>query len=150
MTRRRTYQDKELLLRNYVRLNRITKTEFKQLMRLSKDKSSVIRFEVATILFDVKNQASKKLLFQLAKDRDSLVRAEAYTSLSGFKFADVEEFLRKAIEREKDELACSYAITSWDEVALKLFDEHDEDINYVNKLLRTHKIMVSERIMVAR
>ena len=112
MTRRRTYQDKELLLRNYVRLNRITKTEFKQLMRLSKDKSSVIRFEVATILFDVKNQASKKLLFQLAKDRDSLVRAEAYTSLSGFKFADVEEFLRKAIEREKDELACSYAITS--------------------------------------
>ena len=59
-------------------------------MRLSKDKSSVIRFEVATILFDVKNQASKKLLFQLAKDRDSLVRAEAYTSLSGFKFADVE------------------------------------------------------------
>ena len=71
MTRRRTYQDKELLLRNYVRLNRITKTEFKQLMRLSKDKSSVIRFEVATILFDVKNQASKKLLFQLAKDRDS-------------------------------------------------------------------------------
>ena len=145
MTRRRTYQDKELLLRNYVRLNRITKTEFKQLMRLSKDKSSVIRFEVATILFDVKNQASKKLLFQLAKDRDSLVRAEAYTSLSGFKFADVEEFLRKAIEREKDELACSYAITSWGEVALKLFDEHDEDINYVNKLLRTHKIMVSER-----
>ena len=114
-------------------------------MRLSKDKSSVIRFEVATILFDVKNQASKKLLFQLAKDRDSLVRAEAYTSLSGFKFADVEEFLRKAIEREKDELACSYAITSWGEVALKLFDEHDEDINYVNKLLRTHKIMVSER-----
>ena len=71
MTRRRTYQDKELLLRNYVRLNRITKTEFKQLMRLSKDKSSVIRFEVATMLFDVKKEASKKLLFQLAKDRDS-------------------------------------------------------------------------------
>ena len=145
MCKRKAFITKEKQLRRYARLRRITKTEFKELIRLSRDRNSVIRFQVAEILIDVTNQASKKLLIRLAKDRDALVRTEAYDSLHVFWLSDVEEFLRKAIKREKDELACVYAIWSWEDVALKIFDDHGDDIAFVNELLKTKKVKELER-----
>lgn len=142
---RRTFREKERQLRRYARLRRITKTEFKELIRLSRDRNLLIRLQVAEILIDVMNQASKKLLVRLAKDRDELVRTEAYDSLHVFWLSDVEEFLRKAIKREKDELACTYAIRSWGIVASKIFDDYEDDITFTNELLKTKKIKESER-----
>lgn len=57
---KKKYQEKEELLRAYNRLSMVTKKEFKQLILLSRDRSPVIRFEVAEILFCIKNNASKK------------------------------------------------------------------------------------------
>lgn len=145
---KKKYQEKEELLRTYNRLSTITKKEFKQLILLSRDRSSAIRVEVAEILFYVKNNASKKVLLKLACDKDELVRTEAYDSLSGFPLPEIGLFLKKAIQKEKDGLACSYAISSWVENALSLFEEHSEDIVFIKELLKLNKIKNSEHCLL--
>jgi hypothetical protein len=145
---KKKYQEKEELLRAYNRLSTVTKKEFKQLILLSRDRSPVIRFEVAEILFCVKNNASKKVLLKLACDKDELVRTEAYDSLSGFPLPEIGLFLKKAIQTEKDGLACSYAISSWVEIALSLFEEHSEDIVFIKELLKLNKIKKSEHCLL--
>ncbi len=145
---KKKYQEKEELLRTYNRLYTITKKEFKQLILLSRDRSSAIRVEVAEILFYVKNNASKKVLLKLACDKDELVRTEAYDSLSGFPLPEIGLFLKKAIQKEKDGLACSYAISSWVENALSLFEEHSEDIVFIKELLKLNKIKNSEHCLL--
>ena len=57
-------------------------------------------------------------------------------------------FLKKAIQTEKDELACSYAISSWVENALSLFEEHSEDIVIIKELLKLNKIKKSEHCLL--
>lgn len=148
MRKRRTYAEKDKLLRKYARLNRITKIEFRQLLMFSKDKNSNIRYDVASILSNVRNKASKQLLLRLANDKNALVRTEAYDSLAGFAFTDVEEFLENSIEKEKDGLACSYAIRSWTEIVSELYDEHDHDIEYINMILKKSKVRKSEHCML--
>ena len=73
-------------------------------------------------------------MLNLAIDKDALVRCEAYDSLSEFIFKDVEEFLRKSIVRENDELACSYAIMSWAEVIVNMYSEYNECIMFIDSI----------------
>ena len=81
-----------------------------------------------------------EVLLKLACDKDELVRTEAYDSLSRFPLPEVESFLKKAIKTEKDWLACSYAISSWVENALSLFEEHSDDIVFIKEILELEKI----------
>ena len=81
-----------------------------------------------------------EVLLKLACDKDELVRTEAYDSLSGFPLPEIGLFLKKAIQTEKDGLACSYAISSWVENALSLFEEHSDDIVFIKEILELEKI----------
>ena len=56
---KKKYQEKEELLRAYNRLSMVTKKEFKQLILLSRDRSPVIRFEVASVAAQEKISNSK-------------------------------------------------------------------------------------------
>lgn len=145
---RKQYEEKQDLLRTYARLPKITKKEFKQLIILSRDKEPMVRVDVATILFDVKNAAAKKVLLQLACDKVALVRTEAYDSLSGFAFPEIEIFLKKAVKTERDALARTYAISSWTEVAIALFEDHSDDISFIKWMLEKTKIKKSEHCLL--
>jgi len=146
MQRDKKYKDNLDILNSIRSLPKITKKEFKQLIVLSKDKNSLVRGDAAKILLEkqVKNHASKKLLYCLARDKDELVRIDAYEGLQMFEIPEVELFFRRAIQTEKEELACWYAIISWVKAVLSLHDDHTYDINYIKWLLKQRKIQESE------
>ena len=144
------YQEKMDTLKSIRSLPKITKKEFKQLIALSRGKESSVRWEVAEIIAEkeIRNFASKKLLLCLARDKDALVRIDAYEALQMFEIPEVELFLKRAIQAEKDDLACSYAIMAWEEIVLSIHGDHSDDKNYVEWLLMQRKIQESEHCMV--
>ena len=99
---------------------------FFYLKELSKDKDSYIRSEAAALLINFESNQSKNILLRLATDNDSLVRTEAYDSLKVFTLEEVEEFLKNAICREKNQLARSYAIMSWAIIVSNLYEKVSE------------------------
>lgn len=150
MKSKKKYREKMDILKSVRSIPEITKTEFKQLIILSRDKEPSVRWEVAEIIGDkeIRNQASKKLLFCLARDKDELVRIDAYEALQMFDITEVELFLKRAIQTEKEELACTYAISSWVEIALSIHNNYSDDINYVKWLLKQRKIQESEHCLL--
>lgn len=90
------------------------------LRQLAKDRDPFIRGEVPYLLMAVPGDEALTLLLALASDQDPLVRCEAYDSLSAFSHPLALECLARALTREGDDLARSYAILSWAELSLLL------------------------------
>ena len=79
-------------------------------------------------------------MLRLAGDKKAMVRCEAYDSLSVFQRKDVEKFLKKAVEEEENELALSYAIMSWADVAAARGKNVEEKRSYATHLQRIMQI----------
>lgn len=148
MKKNEKLEEKLCLLEIYERCE-ITKRDFKQIIKLSKDKDDFIREKTAQLLVCLENHASKKLLLKLANDRNAWVRLDAYDSLAGFPFPEVAAFLQRAMFREKHSLACSYAIMAWAEVTQKLYDDHRDDLRFILRFKKEPKIRKSEHCLLA-
>ena len=110
-------KEKLQLLIFYEEKEELKEKHLKRLIKFSKDKDPLVRSSAASLLINFENKAAKKALLGLAGDKKAMVRCEAYDSLSVFQRKDVEKFLKKAVEEEENELALSYAIMSWADVA---------------------------------
>ena len=130
------------LLISYEEKAELKEKHLRQLIKFSKDKDSLVRSSAASLLINFENKAAKKALLELACDKKAMVRCEAYDSLSVFHRKDVEKFLKKAVEEEKNELALSYAIMSWADVAAARGKKVEEKRGYATHLQR---IMQSQR-----
>lgn len=150
MRRLKRYQRNIDALNLIESIPKITKKEFKQLIKFSKDRDPVIRCHVAEILMKkrVKNHASKKLLMRMACDRNKQVRTRAYSCLSVYDIFEVELFLKRAIQKEKNTEACYHAIEAWVDVVMSLHDNCEYDIYFVKWLLKQQKIQESEHCLL--
>ena len=128
------------LLISYEEKEELKEKHLKQLIRFSKDKDPLVRSSAASLLINFENKAAKKALLGLARDKKAMVRCEAYDSLSVFHRKDVEKFLKKAVEEEENELALSYAIMSWADVAAARGKKVEEKRNYATHLQRIMQI----------
>lgn len=90
----------ELLVR-YENLSQIRKKHLKKIVKLSRDKSALVRSQVATLLVNFKNDCSESILLKLSFDEDALVRTEAYDTLAVFEDEEVLRRLENAIREEK-------------------------------------------------
>lgn len=111
----------------------IENNDFLILKNLSSDSDIYIRSRIPIIMMDFVNEESLTVLFSLAKDSASLVRIEAYDSLSIFPYQEVIDFLRAAINKEKNALARSYAILSWAESVVSLGQTNSSVVEYALK-----------------
>lgn len=112
-----TFKKKVRFLNEYDHKTNLSTKDFKQLLALAGDKEKLIRSMTAAVLSNFVNTDSEKALLKLACDKSSLVRAESYDSLSFFDSTKVQKFLKKAILREKDEIAWAYAVIAWAEIS---------------------------------
>lgn len=128
------------LLDMFNNMSSLKEKHFFVLKELSKDKDSYIRSEAAALLINFESNQSKNILLRLAKDNDSLVRTEAYDSLKVFPLEEVEEFLKNAICREKNQLARSYAIMSWAIIVRDLYEKVSEKhLTFMRKQMELEK-----------
>lgn len=128
-----TTEEKNNLLNSYNDIEALSSEHFSILQEFSNDADSTVRSRVAPFLVDFINEKTKTILIKLAEDDDPLVRTEAYDSLAVFPFNDVEIFLKKAIQKENDQIARSYAILSWSDVAILLQHCSAENILFLHK-----------------
>ncbi len=128
------------LLISYDEKGELKEKHLRKLIKFSKDKDSLVRSSAASILIKFENKAAKKALLGLACDKKAVVRCEAYDSLSVFHRKDVEKFLKKAVEEEENELALSYAIMSWADVAAARGKNVEEKRGYATHLQRIMQI----------
>ena len=128
------------LLISYEEKAELKEKHLGKLIKFSKDKDSLVRSSAASILINFENKAAKKALLRLAGDKKAMVRCEAYDSLSVFQRKDVEKFLKKAVEEEENELALSYAIMSWVDVAAARGKNVEEKRSYATHLQRIMQI----------
>ena len=128
------------LLISYEEKAELKEKHLGKLIKFSKDKDSLVRSSAASILINFENKAAKKALLRLAGDKKAMVRCEAYDSLSVFQRKDVEKFLKKAVEEEENELALSYAIMSWADVAAARGKNVEEKRSYATHLQRIMQI----------
>ena len=128
------------LLISYDEKGELKEKHLRKLIKFSKDKDSLVRSSAASILINFENKAAKKALLGLACDKKAVVRCEAYDSLSVFHRKDVEKFLKKAVEEEENELALSYAIMSWADVAAARGKNVEEKRGYATHLQRIMQI----------
>lgn len=128
------------LLISYEEKAELKEKHLRKLIKFSKDKDSLVRSSAASILINFENKAAKKALLRLAGDKKAMVRCEAYDSLSVFQRKDVEKFLKKAVEEEENELALSYAIMSWADVAAARGKNVEEKRSYATHLQRIMQI----------
>ncbi len=112
-----TFKKKVRLLNEYDHKTNLSAKDFKRLLALAGDKEKLIRSMTAAVLSNFVNIDSEKVLLKLACDKSSLVRAESYDSLSSFDSTKVQKFLKKAILREKNEIAWAYAVIAWAEIS---------------------------------
>jgi len=112
-------------------------SHFAILKSLSSDKDAFVRSRSAALLINFESEESLDLLLKLSGDDDAFVRTEAYDSLSVFHFENVEKTLYQAIISENDELARRYAILSWTDVSLHLYDNFGDKISFVLNKLET-------------
>lgn len=134
-----TTEEKINLLISYGDMASLSSEHFAVLKRLSFDDDSFVRSLVAPPLVFFVNDEAKQILLVLARDNDELVRTEAYDSLSVFAHDDVESFLEKAMQTEKDELARSYAISSWADVVVSLGHDTTEKKDLLVRLKSEEK-----------
>lgn len=133
-------KEKLQLLISYEEKEELKEKHLKRLIKFSKDKDSLVRSSAASILINFENKAAKEALLELAGDKKAMVRCEAYDSLSVFHRKDVEKFLKKAVEEEENELALSYAIMSWADVAAARGKNVEEKRSYATHLQRIMQI----------
>lgn len=133
-------KEKLQLLIFYEEKEELKEKHLKRLIKFSKDKDSLVRSSAASLLINFENKAAKKALLELAGDKKAMVRCEAYDSLSVFHRKDVEKFLKKAVEEEENELALSYAIMSWADVAAARGKNVEEKRSYATHLQRIMQI----------
>ncbi len=143
-----TFNEKMELLTDYSDRKVFTNISMITIIGLSDDKDILIRCKVAELLINFENIRAKNVLLKLAQDNNSLVRAEAYDSLSVFVSKEVESFLKNAILSERNEIACTYAIMSWADVAINLGNRILKRI-LLYKLKKISKIKRSERCMLS-
>lgn len=113
------------LLISYENRDKLGKEEFEVMKSLYQDHDSLVRSEVASLLVHFHTAQSRNMLLELIKDSDDLVRCEAYDSLCIFHELKVEQQLKQSILNEGDNLARSYAILSWAEIASQLTQDND-------------------------
>lgn len=142
-------EETDALLIRYRNLPELTEEHFEVLVSLADDKDDCVRGQAAALLINFENDISKNVLLRLAQDKDALVRTEAYDSLSVFESEDVERFLEDAMRKEKDHLACSYAILSWADIAVALYDDVSEKILLAEELKKTSRIVRSEHCLLS-
>ena len=128
------------LLISYEEKAELKEKHLRKLIKFSKDKDSLVRSSAASLLINFEDKAAKKALLRLAGDKKAMVRCEAYDSLSVFQRKDVERFLKKAVEEEENELALSYAIMSWADVAAARGKNVEEKRSYATHLQRIMQI----------
>lgn len=128
------------LLISYEEKAELKEKHLRKLIKFSKDKDSLVRSSAASLLINFEDKAAKKALLRLAGDKKAMVRCEAYDSLSVFHRKDVEKFLKKAVEEEENELALSYAIMSWADVAAARGKNVEEKRSYATHLQRIMQI----------
>lgn len=138
------------LLISYENLPRLDKKHIKKILKLSNDKESLIRDQVAALLINFSDyDISKEILLRLARDKKWLVRTEAYDSLSVFESKRVMKFLENAIQKEKNEIACAHAISVWAEIAAALDVNIPKKRVLVKKIKNTPRIQSSEHCLLA-
>ena len=126
-----------------------TSEHLKEVVKLSSDKDAFVRCQTAVALVYFDCDIAQQTLIRLACDEDSLVRTEAYDSLALFEDEEVLRFLENAIEKEKDEIACSYAIMSWTDIAIAIEDKEPLKAGYIFELEKNPKISESEHCMLS-
>lgn len=144
-----TSYEKEMLLEQYIDYPQLTKKHFKIIKAYAHDKDVFVRIQVAKVLINFNDYIlSKKILFELMNDNEELVRINAYDSLSVFDSKDVERLLKKAIKKERRELACAYAITSWAEVVTLRRKIVWKQYFFIHNLKKKNRIRTSERCLL--
>ena len=142
--------DKKIqLLTKYESEGKFTDKELKNIIEFSKDEDALVRSRAADLLINFENDKAKKALLKLAGDKKSLVRVSAYDSLSVFKDRKIEKVLKKAILKEKNELACSYAIMAWGDIAVTFDNEDLQNELFLKKIKKTFKVKKSEHCMLS-
>lgn len=129
--------------------SKLTDKQLKEIIKMSNDPNFLIRSQVAALLVNFKNDISKEILLRLSCDENALVRVEAYDSLSVFSYDDVEIWLRDALQKEKNKLACSYAILSWTDVAAALGKKTIENLSLVTEIKNSSRIKQSEHCLLS-
>lgn len=99
--------------------------------RFKDDADAFVRSRCASQLSRFSNEKALELLFSLAIDDDAFVRLESYDSMRSYRSYETEQFLRKVILRETDDLARNYAILSWAETVKYLGYDISSAINFV-------------------
>lgn len=138
----------ELLLR-YSKKQKLTKKDFKKIIGYADDKDMLVRCIVAELLVNFRNGKSKKILLKLAHDKNVMVRTEAYDSLSVFKSKKALRVLKNKIKKEKNELACAYAILSWTDIACLKNRNISQNISFIDEIIKYPRIQKSERCMLS-
>ena len=104
---------------------------------------------MAGLLVNFKNIISKDILLRLACDENTLVRIEAYDSWSIYDYKDVEMFLWKTLQKEKNKLACSYSIMSWADVVMALGENISEKCSQISEVKQSSRIKQSEHCLLS-
>lgn len=144
-----TSKEKVDLLISYEDKQELTNNQFKKLLKFSNDNNAFVRSIVAELLINFKNKRSKKKLLKLSCDKKAIVRTNAYDSLRIFESKDVEKFLKKVIQKERNKIACAYAIMSWADIAVALDVDTSKKRLFVKKIKKLHKIQKSEQCILS-
>lgn len=131
-------KDKIELLISYEKINEFTHEQKSLLKKLSYDSNSFVKGLVASLMVKSIDEFGFEILSRLSKDKNDYVRTEVYDSLSVFSDANTVQLLQNAIRTETNNLAKSYAIMSFGDVAysLGISDDYKE---YVDKIISCNK-----------
>ena len=143
-----TENDKLDILYKYQEMDELSKEQIKQAIRLTRDKSSLVRLEAAECLFQ-EYPVTAKVLMRLTRDRDELVRVCAYETLGLYSPETVELFLKNAMIRERKKLALAYAIRAWVDVVVEKGEDFKENLRYLKKIERKRRVKKSEYCIFA-
>lgn len=129
--------------------SKLTDKQLKKIIEMSNDPNPLVRSQIAALLVNFKNNISKEILLRLSCDKNALVRMEAYDSLSVFNDDVVEIRLRDALQKEKNKLACCYAILSWADVAVALGKKTTENLSLITEIKNSSRIKQSEHCLLS-
>lgn len=131
-------KDKIELLISYEEFNEFTHEQKSLLKKLSYDTNSFAKGLVASLMVNSIDKFGFEILSRLSKDKNDYVRTEVYDSLSVFSDIKSVSLLQNAISTETNNLAKSYAIMSFGDVAYSL-GISDDYKQYVDKIKSCNK-----------
>lgn len=131
-------KDKIELLISYEEFNKFTHEQKSLLKKLSYDSNSFVKGLVASLMVKSIDEFGFEILSRLSKDKNDYVRTEVYDSLSVFSDIKSVSLLQNAISTETNNLAKSYAIMSFGDVAYSL-GIPDDYKQYVDKIKSCNK-----------